>query len=176
MVSPLLVAAFVLAAAPAPAAPSAAPEAWARVVADRADREAVVKALGVPPVSYPAVVDAERPMLVVPTTIEPPAEGGPARAAVRVYQWPSDVEGLPWQVVMRDGKVWWAVGPPAADERDLAAVTKKYGAGAASTEGVLRGDLHSEWEVLSYPAKGVAFVRKPGAKAIVARRLTAPAP
>lgn len=173
---PAFLLAALLLAAPDAAPASAPAEAWARVVAERADRDAVVKALGVPPVSYPAVVDSARPMLVVPTTIEPPADGAEARAAVRVYQWPSNVEGLPWQVVMRDGKVWWAVGPPAADERDTDAVTKKYGAGVPSTEGVLRGDVHSEWEVLSHPAKGVAFVRKPGAKAIVARRLTAPAP
>lgn len=172
----LLFCALLLGAGPSTPPAAAAPDAWARVVAERADREAVVKALGVPPVSYPAVVDASRPMLVVPATIEPPAEGAPARVAVRVYQWPSDVEGLPWQVVMRDGKVWWAVGPPAADERDTAAITKKYGEGVASTEGVLRGDMHSEWEVLSHPAKSVAFVRRPGAKAVVARRLTAPAP
>lgn len=145
------------------------------MVAARADRDAVVSALGVPPVSFPAVIDPARPMLVVPTTIEPPAEGGPARAAVRVYQWPSDVEGLPWQVVMRDGKVLWAVGPPAADERDLTAITKKYGVGVASTESVLKADMLGEWEVLSYPAKGVTFVRKPGANAIAGRRLTAPA-
>lgn len=164
--------------APSPAAPKAAKsaDAWARVVATGADREAVVAALGAPPHSFPAVVDPTRPLLVVPTTIDPPEDGAPARAAVRVYMWPSDVDGIPWQVVMRDGKALWAVGPPAADERSLAAITKKYGAPVESTEGALQADMHSEWELLSYPAKGLSFVRRPGKPEIVARRLTAPTP
>lgn len=174
--------AVLLLAAPPEAQPSpaakpkpAAPEAWAHVATTRADRDAVVAALGVPPHSFPAVIDSARPLLVVPTTIEPPADGAPARTAVRVYMWPSAVDGLPWQVVMRDGKVLWAVGPPAADERDAAAITKKYGAAVSSVEFVLLADMLAEWEVLSYPAKGLSFVRRPGKPEIVARRVTAPA-
>ena len=76
---------------------------------------------------------------------------------------------MDFQVVLKDDKVLWAVAPPLADERDTAAVTKKYGVPIEAKGDVHVADTLRAWQVLAYPAKGLAFVHAPGDTAIVAR-------
>ena len=161
-----------LAATPAPK------DAWATLVASRANRAAVVAALGDPKEEFVSGWDAGTPP-PVQLDSEPPsnAPDAPAHAApqtvVKVLDYGDrDESGFHFQVVLQDGKVLYAIAPPLDGESTSAAVTKKYGATTAEPSPVLRADVMRSWEVLRYPKKKRAFVRVQGNEAIVGRVVT----
>ena len=161
-----------LAATPAPR------DAWASLVASRADRAAVVKALGDPKEEFVGGYDPSEP-LPIQLDSEPPsnAPDAPEHAApqtvVKVLDYGDrDGSGFHFQVVLQDGKALYAIAPPLDGETTSASVTKKYGTTTAEPSPTLKADLMRSWEVLRYPKKKRAFVRVQGSEAIVGRVVT----
>lgn len=145
---------------------------WSDLVTSRADVAAVRKALGAPSASFTGVIDAGTRPLHIPLTVPAPAEAGekaPSREVVRVLRYPG-VEGLDYQVVLKDGRVLYAVAPPQPDEKSLDAIRKKYGTpGTPEDEGTLAADLHAAWDVYAVPKRKRRFVTRPGSTEVVAR-------
>ena len=147
---------------------------WSEVVAEQATRDEVVAALGPPEIEFTAFVEkGERPLRIAPSLPPPPRPGEPPDHAddelLRVLEYPGARRGLAFQVVLRDVKVWYCVAPPLADEKDLAAVEKKYGTAEAVPLDVLVADLLRTWDVTAYPKAKRLFVREPGTDPIAAR-------
>ena len=155
------------------AATPAAPDVWTGLVG--ANRDAVVKAVGAPQLEFTAVLrEGHRPLQVTPSgdnIVADDSEKLPPRVAARVLQYPGGPRGMDWQVVLEGDKVAWAVTPPASDEATASAVQKKYGKSKATAEDVFHADVLMQWDVIAYPAKGVAFVHRPDDTQIVARVL-----
>lgn len=147
---------------------------WVEVVAEEATRDEVVAALGAPEIEFTAFVDkGERPLRISPSLRPPPRPGDPPDHAdddlLRVLEYPGARRGLAFQVVLRDGKVWYCVAPPLGDETDTAALERKYGKAEPAPLDVLVADLLRTWDVIPYPKAKRLFVREPGAQPIAAR-------
>lgn len=151
-------------------------DAWADVVAEEASRDEVIAALGKPEIEFTAFVKrGERPLKISPSLPPPPMPGEPPGLAnttlLRVLEYPGARRGLAYQVVLRDGKVWYCIAPPLADEADTAAVERKHGKAEPAPLDVLVADLLRTWEILAYPKANRLFVREPGAQPIAARMI-----
>lgn len=162
-------------AAPAPAA-TPTPDPWVALVG--ADRATVEKAVGRPNLEFTALLDdGAQPLQLTPGGAPPAFDADeklPPRSAVRVLQYDGGERGMDYQVVLKGQTVLWAVVPPAPDELNTASVRRKYGKPIVAKGDVYHADILRHWEVLAYPKKGLAFVRRPGDNEIVARVLRTP--
>lgn len=139
-------------------------DAWSSALGG--DRDAAVKALGPPQKEFiGSLPDDAFPVQLVDAVVE----SDKPRRAVRVLQWKGPIRTFSYQLVLHDGKAVYAIAPPLADERDVAAVTKKHGKVEPAVETIAYGDLLRSWEVLAY--EKVLYVKKPGETTILARVL-----
>lgn len=164
-------------AALACSSPAFAADRWAAVVAETATRDEAVSVLGKPEIEFTAFVPkGDQPLQISPSLPAPP---DPERKVdfsgddlLRVLEYRGRKRGLDWQVVLKDGKVWYCVAPPLADEGTVDALAKKFGKASIQRVDVRIADTLRAWDLIRYPKKNRVFVREPGAQAVVARVIT----
>ena len=137
----------------------------------------VEKALGEPFAKGPAVTPKGEVNLFVNEPILAPSKPGQKPRPVEQVLWLDyRTESSPLEfarVVVRDGKVWYAMLPPQTSERSVEKLKKRYGDRFVRTD-VTRNDGHSV-EVLRIwrlPQDGLAFVE---AKEGITHRVVFPA-